>query len=234
VSTSTTKPRGSAPGAQASRDGLRPEFTVVEHQDIPGAQIRQGGVECEQRTCDRRDGEGSEDESLREGLARNRADVAAFERVVAHVRSDLYRYAFWLSRNTALADDLVQEALIRGWRFLPSLRDGAAAKQWLLAIVRREYARTFERKRLMMVDIEEINVAEAGTATEPPDPDVATLRRAIFELEADYREPLVLQVLLGYSTEDIARMIGITRGATLTRLFRARKKLAAALDACER
>jgi RNA polymerase sigma-70 factor, ECF subfamily len=51
------------------------------------------------------------------------------------------------------------------------------------------------------------------------------VRRAIFALDDDYREPLVMQVLLGHSTEEIAIELGLTRGAVLTRLFRARQKL---------
>ena len=51
------------------------------------------------------------------------------------------------------------------------------------------------------------------------------MRKAIFELEQDYREPLVLQVLLGLSTGEIAQAMEIKQGAVLTRLHRARKKL---------
>jgi RNA polymerase sigma-70 factor (ECF subfamily) len=51
------------------------------------------------------------------------------------------------------------------------------------------------------------------------------MRRAIFRLDEDYREPLVLQVLLGYSTQEIADLMGMRQGAVLTRLFRARARL---------
>ena len=51
------------------------------------------------------------------------------------------------------------------------------------------------------------------------------LRRAILELEDDYREPLVLQVLMGLTTDEIASQLGLTQAAVLTRLFRARQKL---------
>jgi RNA polymerase sigma-70 factor (ECF subfamily) len=51
------------------------------------------------------------------------------------------------------------------------------------------------------------------------------MRAAIFRLHDDYREPLVLQVLMGYSTNEIAEMMGLKQGAVLTRLHRARHKL---------
>ena len=63
------------------------------------------------------------------------------------------------------------------------------------------------------------------SAAETPDEELNDLRTAIFELEDDYREPLVLQVLMGYSTNEIAEMMGLKQGAVLTRLHRARHKL---------
>jgi len=57
---------------------------------------------------------------------------------------------------------------------------------------------------------------------------VAEIRAAIFKLPEDYREPLVLQVLMGYSTAEIAAELGLSNAAVLTRLFRARRQLRAA------
>ena len=138
----------------------------------------------------------------------------------------MYRYAAWLSRDRAIAEDVVQEALLRAWKSLDALRDDAAAKPWLLTIVRRENARYFERKRLETVDIDELTPSQAAILAEPPDDDVGDLREAIYALEDDYREPLVLQVLMGLSTKEIAAQMELTQGAVLTRLHRARGKLA--------
>ena len=63
-------------------------------------------------------------------------------------------------------------------------------------------------------------------ATAPND-ELGDLRDAIYELDDDYREPLVLQVLMGYSTNEIAELMGLKQGAVLTRLHRARQKLKA-------
>ena len=59
----------------------------------------------------------------------------------------------------------------------------------------------------------------------PGDERIEEMRAAIFRLEEEYREPLVLQVLLGYSTREIAELMGMQQGAVLTRLFRARARL---------
>jgi len=148
-----------------------------------------------------------------------------FDKLVAVFHQDMYRFAAWLSRDKAIAEDVVQEALLRAWKSLDALRDDSAAKQWLLTIVRRENARHFERRRLETVDIDNLSASQAALLAEGPNEEVDDLREAIFNLEDDYREPLVLQVLMGYSTNEIAEMMGLKQGAVLTRLHRARHKL---------
>jgi RNA polymerase sigma-70 factor (ECF subfamily) len=148
-----------------------------------------------------------------------------FDGLVAVYYPDMFRYAAWLSRDKSVAEEVVQEALLRAWKSLDSLRDEDAAKQWLLTIVRRENARYFERRRLETVDIDELSGAQAALLAESPNEELADMREAIFGLDDDYREPLVLQVLMGYSTNEIAAMMGLKQGAVLTRLHRARHKL---------
>ena len=148
-----------------------------------------------------------------------------FDSLVSVFYQDMYRFAAWLSRDKAIAEDVVQEALLRAWKSLESLRDDSAAKQWLLTIVRRENARYFERRRLETVDIDNLSASQAALLAEAPNAELDDLRTAIFGLEDDYREPLVLQVLMGYSTSEIAEMMGLKQGAVLTRLHRARHKL---------
>jgi RNA polymerase sigma-70 factor (ECF subfamily) len=148
-----------------------------------------------------------------------------FDRLVGVWHRDMYRYAAWLCRDPAIAEDVVQEALLRAWKSLDGLREDAAAKQWVLTIVRRENARYFERKRLETVDIDNLTASQAAMLAESSDPDLDDVRQAIYRLEDDYREPLVLQVLMGHSTKEIAELMDIKPGAVLTRLHRARNKL---------
>lgn len=148
-----------------------------------------------------------------------------FDELVTVYHGDMYRYAAWLCRDRAIAEDVVQEAMLRAWKSLDALRDAGAAKQWLLTIVRRENARYFERKRLETVDIDSLTASQAALLAEAPNEELRDLRESIFELEDDYREPLVLQVLMGYSTSEIGELMGLKQGAVLTRLHRARLKL---------
>ena len=141
------------------------------------------------------------------------------------LRPDLLRFAFWLCRDRQLAEDVVQEAMLRAWKSLDSLTDEGKAKAWLLTIVRREFARSFERKRLEVTDLDALVAAEADVLAADDDGELSQMREALFRLEDEYREPLVLQVLMGYSTKEIADAMGMQQGAILTRLFRARARL---------
>jgi RNA polymerase sigma-70 factor, ECF subfamily len=153
---------------------------------------------------------------------------ARFEALCQSLRPDLLRFAFWLSRDRAMAEDVVQESMLRAWNARDSLLNEAAAKPWLLTIVRREFARLFERKRFATVDIDELVAREEPTLAAADEQDIGEMRAALFRLPDEYREPLALQVLMGYSTAEIARELNLSSAAVLTRLFRARRQLRAA------
>jgi RNA polymerase sigma-70 factor, ECF subfamily len=148
-----------------------------------------------------------------------------FESLCERLRPDLLRYAWWLGRDRWLAEDVVQESMLRAWKSFDSLADEGKAKAWLLTIVRREFARSFEKKRLELHDVEALVAAESALLAAPADERVGEMREAIFRLGEEYREPLVLQVLLGFSTQEIADLMGMQQSAVLTRLFRARARL---------
>jgi RNA polymerase sigma-70 factor (ECF subfamily) len=148
-----------------------------------------------------------------------------FEALCAEFRPDVFRFAFWLARDRTVAEDVVQETFMRAWRAIDTLAETGAARPWLLTIARREHARLYERKRLETVDIADPAVLDDPALAAEEGPDHSDVRAAILSLEEDYREPLVLQVLMGYTTDEIAAHLGIKPGAVLTRLFRAREKL---------
>ena len=154
-------------------------------------------------------------------------DGAGVTRLFESLRPDLVRFAHWLARDRALAEDIVQEALLRAWRSREALKDPAASRAWLLTIVRREHARLYERKRLELIELQEGIESEGAPVTPGPDSEDDSLRDAILKLPIEYREPLVLQVLGGFSCAEIAQELQLSNTAVLTRLFRARNKLRA-------
>jgi len=144
--------------------------------------------------------------------------------VTAHYQ-DVYRYAYWLCKNQPLAQDLVQETFLRAWRSLDSLQNDKAAKAWLFTILRRENARLYERYRPDLVDIDDQSIAESDNEEPESKMDRELLHNAINRLESDYREPLLLQVVGGFSGKEIADILGLNNNTVMTRLFRARSKL---------
>ncbi|GAB5500483.1 MAG: sigma-70 family RNA polymerase sigma factor [Pseudohongiellaceae bacterium] len=149
-----------------------------------------------------------------------------YERLVYSLHQDLYRYSLWICKNPHLAEDMVQETFLRAWRSLDSLKNEAAAKSWLFTILRREHARLFERYRPDMRDIDELSVPADDRSANPDHKlENEQLISAIEQLDQNYREPLLLQVLGGFSGKEIAAILELNNNTVMTRLFRARNQL---------
>ncbi len=148
-----------------------------------------------------------------------------FNELAEAYSTDLYRYAMWICGNDALAKDLVQETFLRAWRALDKLKDVKAAKSWLITILRREYARTFERKVPKFTDVDKVVVVEDDELEPDERTERDLLRKGILKLEPKYRDPLLLQVVFGHSCAEISEQLGISKSAVMTQLFRAREKL---------
>jgi len=157
-----------------------------------------------------------------------------FDALARQYADDLFRFGVWLCGDHALANDLVQETFMRAWKALDSLKDSGAAKSWLITILRREYARTFERKVPPITDIDNVVVAEESELTPEDRTERDMLRKAMLELEEKYREPLILQTVMGLSIAEIAGQLELTESAVMTRVFRAREKLKQRLQPSER
>lgn len=138
---------------------------------------------------------------------------------------DLYKYALWLCKDRNMAEDVMQEAFLRAWKSLDSLREAKAAKGWLFTIFRREHARQFERKQFDYKDVEQMDTIADGNMGYDDRPEAFALRNALTKLPQEYREPLEMQVLGGFSCDEIAIILDISSSAVMTRLFRARKKM---------
>ena len=134
----------------------------------------------------------------------------------------LRRIARMLCGDRDLADDLLQDTWMRAWRAAGSLNEIAAGKAWLVAILKREHARLFERKRLQRVELDDRN---PELAHDPAPHHAILLGQLLSGLADDDREPLLLQVVEGFSTAQIAQRYGVSRNAITIRLHRLKKKL---------
>lgn len=147
-----------------------------------------------------------------------------YEALVRALHADIFRYAVWLIKDKSIAEDVVQETFLRAWKSLDSLKDEGAAKAWLITILRRENARRFERKQFDTVDIEDVSIADPLAHSEETLAQ-REVRNAIMSLSDEYREPLSLQILMGFSGDEIAEQLNLNKNTVMTRLFRARNQL---------
>ncbi|WEJ62283.1 sigma-70 family RNA polymerase sigma factor [Thiomicrorhabdus lithotrophica] len=148
-----------------------------------------------------------------------------FEQLVSAYANDLYRYAYWLCKQPTLAEDLVQETFARAWKSIESLKDEKAGKAWLITILRRENARLYEKYQPQLLEIEESLVAD-DYRNEPSNKlEKEQLHHMILKLPDEYKEPLILQVMWGFSGDEIANELDLKLATVNTRLFRARQQL---------
>jgi len=153
-----------------------------------------------------------------------------FESLVHAYSADVYRFAYWLCKSKSLAEDMTQETFARAWKSIDKLIDDRSAKAWLFTILRREIARHFSRKRLDTIPVQDIQ-AELPDRTQGLEAaERLALHDAITRLDDKYREPLILQVLGGYSSQEIGQILDLTPAVVLTRIFRARQQLRARLN----
>jgi RNA polymerase sigma-70 factor (ECF subfamily) len=163
--------------------------------------------------------------------ARN-GDQEAFERLAAAAVDRLSAIAFRVLRDTASAEDAVQECLIRAWRDLRALRDPARWDAWLYRLLlnacRDEQRRM--RRRPVAVALLGNDVADARDEIVRIDRR-DEVERGLRGLSVDHRMTLAMHYYLGLRPTEIARLLGVPEGTISTRLHYGNRALRAALDA---
>jgi RNA polymerase sigma-70 factor (ECF subfamily) len=157
--------------------------------------------------------------------------LTEFERQVLPHLDAAYNLARFLMRNDQDAEDVVQEAALRAFRFFESFR-GENSRAWFLSIVRNTAFTALKRNRMdeeTIVFDEELHGGQmppldAGIALDRAQ-DRQTVRGAIEQLPAEFREAITLRELEGMSYKEIADVAGVPIGTIMSRLARARRQL---------
>jgi RNA polymerase sigma-70 factor (ECF subfamily) len=157
--------------------------------------------------------------------------LTEFERQVLPHLDAAYNLARFLMRNDRDAEDIVQEAALRAFRFFDSFR-GENSRAWFISIVRNTAFTALKRNRMDDQTVEFDEELHGGQIP-PLDPGIAldraqdqqTVRAAIEQLPAEFREALTLRELEGMSYKEIADVAGVPIGTIMSRLARARRQL---------
>jgi RNA polymerase sigma factor (sigma-70 family) len=159
-----------------------------------------------------------------------------FERAVLPHLSAGFTLAMYLTGNTADAEDAVQEAVLRAVRYFPTLRDDDA-RAWFLTIVRRVCFTAYRTDRPQGTDVISIDAVGPQLVDDRELPDTATerlqvqqrVRDAVDQLPPLLREAIVLRELQSCSYAEIAAVTEVPVGTVMSRLSRARVRLAGLL-----
>ncbi len=171
-----------------------------------------------------------------------RGDMAAFEELVARHRDKIYARAFSMMRNEDTAIDLSQEAWVKAWQRLGQFQGDASFATWLTRItINLCLDQLRKQKRQRAESIEEMDEESGGVERQMPvittNPterlERGELRQRIDEalgkLSDEHRTVLVLHEFEEMEYKEIARTMGCSIGTVMSRLFYARRKLAALL-----
>jgi len=174
-----------------------------------------------------------------------RAKRVEFERTALAHLDAMYGAAYRLTRNPRDAEDLVQDALLRAYRFWDSFQQDSNCKAWLLRIVTNTFINEYTRRKRSREVLDAASAEQEATdgvlvhaaAGDKQSPDRVLLehsvsddvQRALDSLPDDFRTAVVLCDMQGLSYTEIAEIMECPVGTVMSRLFRGRKLLAAAL-----
>jgi len=156
--------------------------------------------------------------------------LSRFEAVVLVHLDAAYNLARWLTRDASGADDAVQDACLRAFRFFDSLQ-GPSPKAWFMAVVRNACLDWLKDQRVRGTDEsydDELHAASAVESTEctvARDSDARWVQAGIAALPREYREVLVLRELEELSYKEISAIVDVPIGTVMSRLSRGRDLL---------
>ena len=156
--------------------------------------------------------------------------LTAFNDAVLPHFDAAYNLARWLTRNDQDAEDIVQEACLRAFKYWKGF-SGGHCRSWLLAIVRNTYYSWVRERSVQPQLTEDGEIDEIDDGTPNPErallqnADRDMLKAALEDLTVEFREAIVLREMEGLSYKEIADIAGVPIGTVMSRLARARRRL---------
>ena len=142
---------------------------------------------------------------------------------LVHTRA-LLRAAMRLARDVSLAEDLVQDAMLRAWRHFDRFQPGTNCKAWLFRIMLNCWTTRNQQIRKEAIQFFPEQYAENATGERRPATRFTAeeIQNSIDQLNEEYRTVLILFAVEGFSCKETAEILGIPIGTVMSRLSRAR------------
>lgn len=162
-------------------------------------------------------------------------DADAFGKLVLAYEGSVYRTAYRMVHDRDEASEITQECMVRAWQNLARFRGEAPFAGWLSRIaIHLALNKLRERKKFVRPVDEAKHEAMIEQASEDKSPlaelvdheSIEALKQAVQELPDEFRAPLVLRIYEEFSYEEIAQALDLPLGTVMSRLFRARERLA--------
>lgn len=152
------------------------------------------------------------------------------EELVEHLPA-LRAFAISLTRNGSLADDLVQDTVVKAWSNMDKFQVGTNLRAWLFTILRNTF---YSHRRKVKREVPDVDGIHAGALAAKPSHDgrlqMKDFMKAFDKLSDEQREALILVGASGFSYEEAAEMCGVAVGTIKSRANRGRSALADLLD----
>ena len=160
----------------------------------------------------------------------DQSELTTFNDAVLPHLNAAYNLARWLTRNDHDAEDVVQEASLRAFKYWGGF-SGRDCRSWLLAIVRNTFYTFIRQQSVQPALLSEGDVDDVDDGNPNPEltalqnADRELLKSALEELPVEFREAIVLREMEGLSYKEIADIADVPIGTVMSRLARGRKKL---------
>ncbi len=168
-------------------------------------------------------------------MSNPRLPAATFEELALPLFDQLYNFARWLTRDTAEAEDLVQETYTKALRGFSSFQEGTNFRAWMYRILRNSFLSSRTGLKITVPLAEEDDEYVAANDSTPESLLIAqttreTVQQALEQLPVHFREILLLCEAEEMSYQEIAETLNVPIGTVMSRLFRARKALRKILE----
>lgn len=161
-------------------------------------------------------------------------DPAELHQLITDHSDAVFRLAFSIVRDRALAEDVAQDTMVKAWLALNTFRGESSVRSWIMRIAYNTAISTLRSRRALVIDPatipESMELDEAGPDSAAERSEIfAAFEAALDQLDDLSRSVVVLREIEGLSYDHIARLLEVPLPTVKTRLLRARRKLASAL-----